>query len=289
MPIENTKKQEKKTTSKLPSSCGRYLGTQRINWILTLKMPSFRVASLYLFLGYIFPQPDEAAKTISLFAFHLKSHEPTSWSDRNICLAVILTRLHNSSLLGFLGLPQSLQPRKVPFISKASWPICKCFSVAEGQKKPDLAMSCSAQQALCPALTMLQRVHFFGCCLVGQRHLDLEQRPSPSLRSPASSGESWPQIPLQRGKMGLMNCPGLILGMPGFKPSCLSYGLLCPGTRMTVWNTETVSLMDGLLIREYRALCFICCPSGIRKHALVRSLHFTASLVLLLFQTPSAL
>jgi len=134
-------------------------------------MPSLKVASLYLFLGYIFLQPDKAAKAIRLFSFHLKSHEPTSQSNRNgSCLALVLVGLCDSSLLGFLGLPWSLQPRKAPCISQRSWTICKYFAITEGQEKSGLAIFCTAQQAFCPALAMRQKVHFLALLTKRTQH-----------------------------------------------------------------------------------------------------------------------
>lgn len=120
-------------------------------------MPSLRVASLHLFLGYIFPQPDEAAKAIRLFSFHLKSHEPTSWSDRNIsCLALILTRLHNSSLLGFLELPHSFSPEMCPSFQRRHGQFANILLLLRARRKQIL--QCPAQHDRHSALLSL-------CCI----------------------------------------------------------------------------------------------------------------------------
>lgn len=210
-------------------------------------MSSLKVASLYLFLDYIFPQPGEATKAIRLFSFHLKSREPTSQSIS--CPA--LARLCHSSLLGFLGLPWYLQPRKAPFISKASWLICKHFAVMEGQEKPGLAIFCSAQEALCPALATLRQMHFLGRCFVEPNvpgaHLEPEQTPTAVPVTPHQL--QWGLVPNPLGgnqnESYVWNCPGLTLAVPGFKLSHLLLGLLCPCTRRTAWNPDRGSVIHG--------------------------------------------
>lgn len=199
---------------------------------------------------------------------------------------LFVARLHNSSLLGFPGLPWSLQPRKAPFISKASWPTCKYFAVTEGQEKPGLAIFCWAQQALCPALTTLQQVHFLGRCFVDQTYLELTWSRS---KHPLPVTPHWLWRGLAPAALGerenTWNCTGLTSAVPGFKPSHLLLGLLCLCTRRTVWNTETASFVDGLPIGDSWVLRFICCPSSTWQHALVRSLHFAAPLSPLLSYT----
>lgn len=160
---------------------------------------------------------------------------------------LFVARLHNSSLLGFPGLPWSLQPRKAPFISKASWPICKYFAVTEGQEKPGLAIFCWAQQALCPALTTLQQVRFLGRCFVDQTYLELTWSWS---KHPLPVTPHWLWRGLAPGALGerenrshTWNCTGLTWAVPGFKPSHLLLGLLCLCTRRTVWNTDRDSII----------------------------------------------
>lgn len=79
-----------------------------------------------------------------------------------------------------------------------------------------------------------------GCIFLGQHpsfvdqmYLELEQMPTTVPVTPLQLQQDWAPNPIgeRQNRSHALNCPGLTL--PGFKPSCLLLGLLCPCTRRT--------------------------------------------------------
>lgn len=175
-----------------------------------------------------------------------------------------MARPCHSSLLRFPGLPWSFQPRKLPFISKTSWPICKCFAIAEGQEKPNLVSFVSAQQAFCPTPATLHQERFLGHCFVDQMYLVLTwswSKHPPKLSLSTGSSKGWLHLASERSHT--RNSTGMV---PGFK-------------------TEKASYVDRLSTRDSWVLSFICFPRDTWQPALVRSLHFSTPLLPRLFHT----
>lgn len=155
------------------------------------------MASLYLRLDYMFPQPDEAAKTIrlALSTSSLRAHQPVK---------------QKYLLPGPGQTPWALSAR-VPGVSL----------IPSAQKstlwaRRNQVLHSSALQNRHSAQVSLRcgRYVFFGCCFVDQKYLMLtwsqSKHPLPSLQLPAGSGEAWSQILLERSKMGLTH--GIALG-----------------------------------------------------------------------------
>lgn len=199
-------------------------------------MPSLKVASLYLFLDHIFPQPDEAAKAIRLFSFHLKSLRGqaaqllSAWVPRaSLVPSAQKSTLHFKGIMAnLLSILLSLRARRNQVLQS---------SAEHNRHFAPLSLCCS-------------KCIFLGVALLTKRTWSSPgaRANTHSLWLPTGSGEAWPQLPLEREKTHGT--------APGWLQQCLGSN---PPTSCWVY---CVSVQEGLCEIQRQRHLWMDYPSG---------------------------